>query len=379
MGPLSGTTIIEILGIGPAPFCGMMLSDMGAEVIRVDRPAKTALRPRDVLSRGRRSIAIDLKQKSGQEIVLRLCQHADALIEGFRPGVMERLGLGPELCFKRNEKLIYGRMTGWGQEGPLAHAAGHDPNYISLAGVLHTIGLKDKGPVLPLNLIGDFGGGGLLLAFGIVAAMFEAQRSGKGQVVDAAIVDGAASLMAIIYGLYARGAWVDERESNFLDGGAHFDNVYETLDGKYISICALEPQFYSLLLEKLALDPKAFNNQMERSKWPQYKMEFAALFKQKTREEWCTLLEGTDVCFAPVLSLSEAPQHPHNISRGTFVTHDDMLQPAPSPRFSRTSPEIQGLSRIPGQDTRLILEKAGFSDEEIESLIENQTVTDGSL
>jgi alpha-methylacyl-CoA racemase len=310
--------------------------------------------------------------------VLRLCERADALIEGFRPGVMERLGLGPGDCFNRNEKLVYGRMTGWGQEGPLAQAAGHDANYISLAGALHTMGLKDRAPILPLNLIGDFGGGGLLLAFGVVAAMFEAQRSGKGQVVDAAILDGAASLMALIYGLYATGAWMDERESNFLDGGSHFYNVYETSDGKYISICALEPQFYRLLLEKLNLDPLQYSSRMDRAKWPQYKREFAGLFKQKTRDEWCALLEGTDVCFAPVLSLKEVSQHPHNIARGTFITHDNMLQPAPSPRFSRTPPQIQRPSRAPGQDTRSILAEYGFSDTEIESLLARKTVIIGS-
>jgi len=377
VGPLTGTTIIEILGIGPGPFCGMMLSDMGADIIRVDRPSDRPIRPKDVLSRGRRSIAIDLKQKDGRDIVLRLCERADALIEGFRPGVMERLGLGPEVCFGKNEKLVYGRMTGWGQDGPLAQAAGHDANYISLTGVLHTIGHKGGAPALPLNLIGDFGGGGLLLAFGVVAAMFEAQRSGKGQVVDAAIIDGSASIMALIYGLFSRGAWMDERGANFLDGGSHFYNVYETSDGKHISICALEPQFYSLLLEKLGLDPHEYSSQMDRSKWPGYKKAFAALFKQKTRDEWCSLLEGTDACFAPVLSLEEAPHHPHNIARGMFVTHDGMLQPVPSPRFSRTAPEIQNPSPAPGQDTRTILEQADYPKKEIESFIANKTVSTG--
>ncbi len=368
MGPLRGITIVEFTGIGPGPFCGMMLSDMGARVIRIDRPSQRPRASKDALSRGRESIALNLKDPQAIEIALRLVERADGLFEGFRPGVMERLGLAPELCLERNPRLVYGRMTGWGQDGPLAHAAGHDTNNIALAGVLGTLGRRGEPPPMPLNLIGDFGGGGMLLAFGMVCALLEARMSGQGQVVDAAMVDGAATLMAVFYATHASGYFVEERESNFLDGGSHFAGSYETKDGRYISICAFEPQFYSLLLEKLGVDRERFAEQMNRARWPEYKAEFAAVFKSKTREEWCEILEGTDVCFAPVLTLSEAPQHPHNKVRGTFTVHDGFVQPVPSPRFSRTTAAIQSPARAPGADTATLLEDLGYSTREIEAL-----------
>ena len=375
MGPLSGVRIIELAGIGPGPFCGMMLSDMGAEVIRIDRPAKSSVRRTiDVLARGRKSIAVDLKTKAGVETVLRLCESADALFEGFRPGVTERLGLGPELCMARNPKLVYGRMTGWGQEGPMAQAAGHDINYISLAGALHAIGNKGGKPVPPLNLVGDFGGGGMLLAFGLVCGILEARGSGKGQVIDSAMVDGAASLMAMFFSMQAVGAMNHERASNMLDGGAHFYDTYETSDGKYISRGSIEPQFYALLLEKAGLDADVFGSQMDKSRWADYKSELTVVFKTKTRDEWCGIMEGTDICFAPVLSLDEVAHHPHNSHRDTFVELEGVTQPAPSPRFDRTVPELTHAARKPGEDSREVLSAAGFSDMEIESLIENGAV-----
>ena len=375
MGPLSGVRIIELAGIGPGPFCGMMLSDMGAEVIRIDRPAKSSVRRTiDVLARGRKSIAVDLKTKAGVETVLRLCESADALFEGFRPGVTERLGLGPELCMARNPKLVYGRMTGWGQEGPMAQAAGHDINYISLAGALHAIGNKGGKPVPPLNLVGDFGGGGMLLAFGLVCGILEARGSGQGQVIDSAMVDGAASLMAMFFSMQAVGAMNHERASNMLDGGAHFYDTYETSDGKYISLGSIEPQFYALLLEKAGLDADVFGSQMDKSRWADYKSELTVVFKTKTRDEWCGIMEGTDICFAPVLSLDEVAHHPHNSHRDTFVELEGVTQPAPSPRFDRTVPELTHAARKPGEDSREVLSAAGFSDMEIESLIENGAV-----
>jgi alpha-methylacyl-CoA racemase len=370
MGPLAGLRIVEFAGIGPAPFCGMMLSDMGAEVIRVDRPGSPVRARKDALSRGRKSLAIDLKQRRGVEVALRLLDSADGLIEGFRPGVMERLGLAPDVCLERNPQLVYGRMTGWGQDGPLAQAAGHDTNYIALSGVLHTIGSKDRPPVMPLNLVGDFGGGGLMLAFGMMCALWEARTSGEGQVVDAAMVDGSATLASVIFAMHAKGLYRDERESNVLDGGSHFARTYETKDRKYISIVSLEPQFYRLLIEKLELDEKRFSEQMNRERWPEYAQEFETIFKSKTRDEWCGILEGTDVCFAPVLSLAEAPNHPHNQARGTFVEHDGFLQPAPSPRFSRTQARIESASRAAGADTQAVLEGLGYGSEEFDELVE---------
>jgi len=376
VGPLTGITVIEFAGLGPAPFCGMMLSDMGADVVRIDRADDKRPRARDVLSRGRRSIGVDLKSSGGRDVVLRLCDHADAILEGFRPGVMERLGLGPDDLAARNPKLVYGRMTGWGQEGPLAHAAGHDPNYIALTGALHAIGRAGDKPVLPLNLIGDFGGGGMLLAFGVVCALLEADRSGKGQVVDAAMVDGAATLMALIYGLHAQGIHRDERGSNFLDGASHFNDVYETSDGGFISIASLEKPFYDQLISLLELDPAECAGHMNPANWTRLKALFAETFRKKTRDEWCALLEGTDVCFAPVLSLTEAPGHPHIAARGTFRDHDGMVQPAPSPRFSRTPGEIAGPSRAAGADGRAILADLGLTGAQIDGLVASGAVKD---
>jgi alpha-methylacyl-CoA racemase len=372
-GPLEGIRIVEIAGIGPGPFCGMMLADLGAEVLRVDR-AEAARQPRrpgpnlDFLARGRHSIAVDLKHERGVDVVLRLVERADALIEGFRPGVMERLGLGPDVCLGRNPRLVYGRMTGWGQDGPLAKAAGHDLNYIALTGALHAIGRPDSPPPPPLNLVGDFGGGGLLLAYGIVCALLERGRSGKGQVVDAAMVDGASALMAIIYGAHAAGWWQDERMSNMLDGGAHFYDCYETQDGKYVSIGSIEPQFYRELLEKTGLAGEDLPHQMDRSGWPKLKERLAAVFKTKTRDQWCEIMEGSDVCFAPVLSLTEAPAHPHLRARGTFVDVDGAQQPGPAPRFSRTPGRIERLGPHPGEHTDAALEAWGFAGEEVSAL-----------
>ncbi|MFQ5947968.1 MAG: CaiB/BaiF CoA transferase family protein, partial [Acidimicrobiia bacterium] len=345
MGPLEGVKVVEIAGIGPGPFCAMMLADMGAEVLRVDRAdavvgGEPGPAPRDLLNRGRRSVGVDLKDPAGAEVVVRLAERGDALIEGFRPGVAERLGIGPDECLSRNPRLVYGRMTGWGQAGPLAHAAGHDINYIALAGTLNAIGRAGQAPVPPVNLIGDFGGGGMMLAFGIVCALLERERSGQGQVVDAAMVDGAALLSTMIHGLRAMGTWSDERGTNLLDTGAHFYDVYETADGGFVSIGALEPQFFAELLRLTGLEGEALPHQLDRSEWPKLKERFAAVFKSKTRDEWTALLEGTDVCFAPVLSMAEAPQHPHNRSRGTFVEVQGVLQPAPAQRFSRTKPSI---------------------------------------
>ena len=338
-GPLSGLKFIEIAGLGPGPFCAMMLADMGAEVLRIDRRGKAGLSivkgAYDVMARGRQAIQLDLKDPAEKDFLLDLIEAADGLVEGFRPGVMERLGLGPDVCLARNPNLIYGRMTGWGQDGPLKHAAGHDINHIALTGALHAIGPKDN-PAIPLNLIGDFGGGGMMLAFGMVCAMLAAKTSGQGQVVDAAMTDGSALLMAMIYGFRGAGVWQDRRMSNLLDGTAPFYRTYETRDGKHVAIGALEPQFYALLLEKLEINDPDFATQMAPDKWPAMTEKLAAHFKTKTRDEWCDLMEGTDICFAPVLSLDEAPEHPHNKARGTFIEVDGVIQPAPAPRFSRT-------------------------------------------
>lgn len=368
MGPLSGYRIVELAGIGPGPFCGMMLSDMGAEVIRVDRLSANPQPSKDVLARNRSSLAVDLKQKAGVETVLQLCESADAIFEGFRPGVTERLGLGPDDCLGRNPKLVYGRMTGWGQDGPMAQAAGHDINYIALSGALYSIGRAGERPVPPLNLVGDFGGGGMLLAFGMVCALLEAQKSGKGQVVDAAMIDGAASLMSMFFSFAAGGAFTDQRGSNLLDGGAHFYDTYETSDGGYVSIGSIEPQFYKLLIEKTGIDAAQFAPQMDASQWPALKAELTRVFKTKSRDAWCEIMEGTDVCFAPVLSLFEAPEHPHNVARKGFVAIDGVTQPAPAPRFSRTQAEIRGGARTPGQDSEAVLVAAGFSAERIAEL-----------
>jgi alpha-methylacyl-CoA racemase len=362
-GPLSGVKVVEFAGIGPAPFCGMLLSDLGAELIRIDRKGAQGGSKFDVTSRGRRSIAIDLKNPAGREAVLGLVARADALIEGFRPGVMERLGLGPDTCLERNRRLVYGRMTGWGQDGPLAHAAGHDINYIALSGALHAIGRRGQAPVPPLNLVGDFGGGALYLALGVVAGLFEAQRSGRGQVIDAAMTDGAASLMAMFYGFMGAGLMEDERGVNLLDSGAHFYDVYETADGKYVAIGSIEPQFYGLLLEKAGIEDPEFQEQMNRAKWPELKTKLAEVFLTKKRREWCEIMEGTDVCFAPVLSLSEAPKHEHNRARRTLTERDGVMQPNAAPRFSRTPSRLQGPPPAIGQHTEEILRDWGLGDE----------------
>ena len=374
MGPLAGLKIIELAGIGPGPFCGMMLSDMGADVIRIDRMGASGHRPRDILARNRRSLSVNLKHHEGVELVLKLCEGADGLFEGFRPGVTERLGLGPDDCMASNPKIVYGRMTGWGQEGPIAKAAGHDINYIALAGALHAIGFAGERPVPPLNLVGDFGGGGMLLAFGMVCGLLEAARSGRGQVVDAAMIDGTAALMAMFYGMNASGMWQDERGVNLLDSGAHFYNTYETSDGKHVCIGSIEPQFYAELLERAELDAETFRVQMDRERWPSQTEVLANVFKQKTRDEWCEIMEGTDICFAPVLSLAEAPNHHHNLARGTFENHDGLVQPAPAPRFSRTKAEVRSQARLPGEDSVDVLRDFGFTDDDIEGLRESEVI-----
>jgi alpha-methylacyl-CoA racemase len=374
-GPLKGYRVVELAGIGPGPFAGMMLADMGAEVLRVDRAAAVrdgASPPlADVLGRGRRSVGVDLKHPDGRQTVLRLVESADALIEGFRPGVTERLGLGPQDCMARNPRLVYGRMTGWGQEGPYASAAGHDINYIALSGTLGMIGRKGDAPVPPLNLVGDFGGGGMLLAFGIVCAMLEATRSGQGQVIDAAMVDGAAILAAMMHGFRSTGMW-QERGTNLLDTGAFFYEVYETADGRYISLGSIEPQFYAQMaaLTGLSDEPGGTPEQNDRSSWPSLKLRMADLIKTKTRDEWCALMEGTDACFAPVLDPGEAPSHPHNRHRSTFIDIEGVTQPAPAPRFSRTAPQVERPPARAGQHTDEALADWGFSGGEIAKLRE---------
>ena len=379
MGPLAEVKIVEIAGIGPGPFCAMMLADMGADVIRVDRAGHVRggdpeVPPGDIMNRGRRSIGVDLKSPGGVETVLRLVEQADGLIEGFRPGVAERLGIGPDDCIARNRALAYGRMTGWGQEGPYAFAAGHDVNYIALAGALDPIGRRGEGPVPPLNLVGDFGGGGMYLAFGMVCAILEARGSGQGQVVDAAMVDGAASLTTFFHGLRVMGIWDDERGTNMLDTGAHYYDVYECADGKYVSIGSIEPQFYAELRDKLGLDDTRWDAQNSRGEWPGLKDELTAIFRTRSRDEWCALIEGTDVCFAPVLSMAEAPEHPHNKERGTFTRVAGVVQPRPAPRFSRTDGLIQRPPPHAGQHTDEVLGDCGFSDDEVAAMRESGAV-----
>jgi alpha-methylacyl-CoA racemase len=380
VGPLHGVKILEIAGIGPGPFAAMMLADMGADIVRVDRADKVhggdpAAPPADVLNRGRRSIGIDLKNPDGVEALLTLVDSADALIEGFRPGVTERLGFGPDVCLARNPRLVYGRMTGWGQDGPYALAAGHDINYIALAGALDSIGRAGERPVPPLNLVGDFGGGGMLLAFGVACALVERGSSGLGQVVDAAMVDGSAILMTMFHAFRAMGIWGDERGTNMLDSGAHFYDVYETKDGKYVSIGSIEPQFYAELLELTGLvGDDSLPHQQDRAQWPAMKDRFVELFKTKTRDEWCELMETSDVCFAPVLSMTEAPAHPHNQARGTFVERDGIVQPAPAPRFGRTPGEIQRPPSHAGQHTDEVLAEWGLDAATIAKLRETRAI-----
>ncbi|MDR3498652.1 MAG: CaiB/BaiF CoA-transferase family protein [Parvibaculum sp.] len=367
-GPLNGVKVVEFAGIGPGPFCGMLLADMGAEVVRIDRKGARGGSKYEISSRGKQSIALDLKKPEAVETCLKLIEKADILQEGFRPGVMERLGLGPDVCLKRNPRLVYGRMTGWGQTGPLALAAGHDINYISLTGALHAIGRPGEKPVPPLNLVGDFGGGALYLAMGMLAALVEANRSGKGQVVDAAMTDGATSLMAMFYGFSASGMWKEEHGTNLLDGGAHFYDTYETKDGKWISIGSIEPQFYAILREKAGLKEEIWDHQMDGAKWPEMKKKIEGVFKTKTRDEWCAIMEGTDICFAPVLSIKEAKDHPHNKARETIVEIDGVAQPNIAPRFSRTVSKIDGPAPQVGADTLNVLKGWGFSDGEIDGL-----------
>jgi len=377
MGPLQGVKVVELQGIGPGPFCGMMLADMGAEIVRVDRAGAVG-RPAndtDVLARGRKSIGVDLKSPQGVETVLQLIEKADVLIEGFRPGVTERLGLGPDTALARNPRLIYGRMTGWGQTGSMASVAGHDINYISLSGALHAIGEKGRNPVAPLNLVGDFGGGGMLLAFGIAAALFEVSRSGEGQVIDAAMTDGSALLMNSIFGLMNTPHWKTERGTNLLDGGAHFYGTYATADHQHVSIGSIEPQFYALLLEKTGLDQDPeLPRQMSRSDWPAVRAKLEAIFATKSRDEWDTIMLGTDICYAPVLSFEDAIAHPHNLARGTFAEQGGINQAAPAPRFSRTEPVLPSAAVAPGAHTREILEDLGLSADAITALKDSGAV-----
>jgi alpha-methylacyl-CoA racemase len=377
MGPLNGFKIIELAGIGPGPFCGMMLADMGAEVIRVERIAAALATeaPKDVLTRNRRSIAVDLKNPKGVETVLRLVEGADGLIEGFRPGVTERLGLGPEQCQARNPRLVYGRMTGWGQEGPMAQAAGHDINYISLAGALHAIGRPGERPVPPLNLVGDFGGGGMLLAYGMVCGLLEVTKSNEGQVIDAAMVDGTAALMAMFYSMSASGAFDTQRGTNLLDGGAHFYDTYETADGEHVSIGSIEPQFYALLMEKAGLDAEYFQPQMNKGRWGELKAKLTEVFLTKTQAEWCDIMEGSDVCFAPVLNLINAATHPHNVARNSYQEVAGVLQQAPAPRFSRTPAAAIQAPRVPGEDSASVLADFGLTATEVAQLTEQGVVS----
>ena len=369
MGPLTGIRVVEMAGIGPGPFTAMMLSDLGAEVIRVDRLSHKGTGQRaNVLNRGRKSIAVDLKNPRGVETTLRLIEQADVVLEGFRPGVMERLGLGPEECLSVNPRLIFGRMTGWGQTGPLSQAAGHDINYISIAGALGAMGYADRPPAPPLNLVGDFGGGAMYLLTGILAALVERATSGQGQIIDAAMTDGTASLLSPFFGLMAMNMWTTDRFSNRLDGGAFYYGSYECSDGKYISIGSLEPQFYALLLEKAEITDPEFQEQLDEAAWPAKREKLNQLFKTRTRQQWCDIMEGTDVCFAPVLDLKEAPTHPHNIDRKTFVELEGVVQPAPAPRFSRTQGEIQGPAAMAGEHTREVLSAWNFTDQEIGEL-----------
>lgn len=379
MGPLQGYKLIEIAGIGPSQYAAMLLADMGAEIIRIDRVSAADLgiampAKYELLNRSRRSIAVNLKDPQGIETVLRLCEQADGLFEGFRPGVMEQLGLAPEVCQARNPRLVYGRMTGFGQTGPLAKAAGHDPNYIALTGALEAIGERDGPPVLPLNIVGDFGGGGTFLAMGMMAGLLECARSGQGQVIDCAMVDGALSLMTLFFGLQAAGMWHAERGRNILGGGSHFFSVYRTRDDKYIVIGPVENRFYKLLLEKLEIKDEAFKDQYNEEQWPALKEKLQALFLTRTRTEWCELLEGTDTCFSPVLGMTEAHLHPHNQQRQAFAEVAGVRQPAPAPRFSRTPAAIQRPPAAPGEHTREVLQQWGFSDSEIDVLEDGKVV-----
>ena len=384
-GPLSGITVVEIAGIGPGPFAGMMLADLGATVTRVDRLSGGGLMTllsagrADVVSRGRRSIAVDLKSAKGVELVLRLVDSADVLIEGYRPGVMERLGLGPDVCLVRNPRLVFGRMTGWGQDGPLAQVAGHDINYIALSGALGAIGRRGETPVPPLNLVGDYGGGGMLLACGVLAALLSVARTGDGQVVDAAMVDGSAVLMAQFYGMSALGRWTGERGTNLLDTGAPFYDVYPSADGGYLSVGPIEPAFFAILLERLGIDDIEAGSQYDPRSWPALRLRLAGEFAARTRADAAELFADVDGCVFPVLSMSEAPQHPHNVARGTFVTRDDVVQPAPAPRFSATPTQLKLPPPAVGEHTDAILADLGLSGDQVRRLREAGVVGSGEL
>jgi len=373
MGPLHGFRIVELAGIGPGPFCGMMLADMGAEVISVERVGVTADQPElDCSRRGKRSVALNLKTSEGVKALLKLVETADAMFEGFRPGVAEKLGVGPDECLAVNPRLVYGRMTGWGQYGSMSQAAGHDINYIALTGALHAFGRKGENPVPPLNMVGDFGGGGMMLAFGMVCALLETQKSGKGQVIDAAMTDGSAVLMSMFNSAHVRGTHSLERGVNRLDSGAHFYDTYETADAKYISLGSIEPQFYAQLIEVADLPADKFADQMDKSRWPELSAIIADTIKRKTRDEWCELMEGSDICFAPVLDLIEAQSHPHNVERNTYVDIGGMKQPAPAPRFSRTEARIEFAAKPYGKDTGALLQEIGYSAEQIDQLREGK-------
>jgi alpha-methylacyl-CoA racemase len=369
-GPLNGTRIIEFAGLGPAPYCGMLLADLGADVIRVDRPGGGGLAaaPDQVLQRGKRSIVVDLKSADGLDVALRLCDRADALIEGYRPGVAERLGLGPEEVLSRNPNLVYGRMTGWGQDGPLASTAGHDIDYLAVSGALHPIGTEDK-PIPPLNIAADFGGGAMFLAVGVLAGILHARAGGGGQVVDAAMVDGAAHLTTMFHGLMAVGMWSTVRRSNLLDGGAPFYDTYETADGHHVAVGALEPQFYSELIERLGLSEDGLPDRFDRAEWAHLRTRLAQVFRTRTRDEWVDVFEGSDACVAPVMSLAEAPHHPHNMAREVFVEVGGVIQPAPAPRFSATPASIPPPPTTIGAQSREILVWLGLDDDEVDRLL----------
>lgn len=373
-GPLTGFRILEMAGIGPGPFCAMMLADMGAEVICIDRKTPGVLGGGGtILDRGRRTVVLDLKNPASIEVVLRLVERSDALIEGMRPGVMERLGLGPTTCLQHNPRLVYGRMTGWGQTGPLANAAGHDLNYIAITGALNAMGHADRPPTPPLHLVGDMGGGAMMLAFGIVSALLETSRSGQGQVVDVAICDGVSTLSTMYYAMLKTGQWSVQRQANMLDGGAHFYGCYTCADGKFVSIGAIEPQFYALLLQHCDIADTDFKAQWESRQWPALRAKLETLFRTRTRDQWCELLEGTDACFAPVLDFLEAAQHPHNVARGSFIQTNGITHPAPSPRFSRT-PGVSGIIPKVGQHTLEVLSELGFSETEIKALRDTSAI-----
>jgi alpha-methylacyl-CoA racemase len=377
-GPLQGLKVVEMAGLGPAPFCAMMLADMGADVVRIERPGAPSVTGAagrfDVTARSRTALALDLKNPLATSAVLALVEQADVLIEGFRPGVMERLGLGPEPCMARRPSLVYGRMTGWGQSGPLAQAAGHDINYIALTGALHAIGGPSAPPVPPLNYVGDFGGGAMMLAFGVLCALHHARNGGAGQVVDAAMTDGAALLSAMMYGMHAAGAWSNRRGENMLDGGAHFYGCYECSDGRHVSIGSIEPQFYAQLLQRTGIEDAEFSAQLDAARWPRLKARLADVFRTRTRDEWCKRMEGSDVCFAPVLDWDEAPQHPHNVARQTFVTVDGVVQPAPAPRFSATPAAPPRAASLAGESAA-VFSDWGVAPQTLQSLREAGLVT----